>query len=900
MEETDTENAAHGESASNADTVVISDNSKAIADWADDHTSEPLTLDDCFDRLEATVEEPPDHYGEAEGFLRWVHPHDETHVSICALMPLEEKRDFTGHLYKTVSEASDAIGLCGKAYAVWTSVHQARSDVDRDTVNTKQKGKPNADQIAAYQFLAIDIDNEPAITGTCATDTERQHVREVAEKIRASLAQYDLPTPAMISTGNGFLLMYPINLPHTPASRELMQRLNTVLSAVFSTTGANVDPAVTGDPARILGVVGTLNRNKAEHQPDRLAHVREVVGELPEREPMSEADFRAWAEGYIREHDALSDIYTTAPLVAPVANLGHVAPPVALSAHPSEQAQRMQRAAVYLAKCDPAVEGHGGDRHTFNIAGHLLAFGLSVSDVHSLMVGSEWNARCSPPWASDELFAKVKSADKNGTPRQYKGDPTPATDGGMKSWISSTGKGDRSYLMSDTGNADLFVYTHGDDCRYVVAWRQWIIWDGRRWKRDTTDRVRAWACKLVKGKMYDVAKAIADDSARQSYTKHVMKSQSAERINAMVSLAGTHLAIDPVVLDQGRHLFNVANGTIDLQSMQLRDHRREDYITKLSPVTFDTGASCPTWDKFIARIFQDLSGETRADLVGYVQRASGYSMTGDVSEQCLFILHGIGRNGKTTFLNLLQYVMGASEYALTGQQQLLMKQQKSNSEDVVNLFGVRLAMVSETNEGQSFDESLVKTLTGGGRIRARGLYEKSFEFDPTHKIWMDCNHLPKIHSTDLGIWRRVKRIPFDVSITEQERDYHLEDKLRAEASGILNWMLAGLAQWRANGLQEPQCVMDAVKSYRSDNDVIATFLAECTEDDYTASVGSSQLYLQYKQWCDTNGFKPLSSMKLSGKLTERGYEKWRDMSGVRFRGLTLADKEPEDAEISWK
>lgn len=355
-------------------------------------------------------------------------------------------------------------------------------------------------------------------------------------------------------------------------------------------------------------------------------------------------------------------------------------------------------------------------------------------------------------------------------------------------------------------------------------------------------------------------------------------------------------------------LFNVRNGTLDLATCQLRPHDPADYLTKLSPVTYDPDATAPTWDRFIGRIFQTADGHERPELSEYVQRACGYSITGDVGGQCLMILHGNGRNGKTTFLNVLKHVWGDGEYGITARPELLVKtREKTNSEDEAILFGVRLAVCSETNDGQRFDESTVKRLCGGGKIRARRLYENSFEFEATHKLWMDCNHLPRIGGTDLGIWRRIKLLPFQATIAEGETDPNLEAKLTAETPGILNWILAGLRNWKANGLKEPPQVLQANEEYRSENDTIQQFLNDCTREEPEGRVVPAALYGAYRKWCEDNGHQyPLSLPQLAVKLKSKKYENrksngirsWRGFSLTAYVGLSWGSREDEESRWS--
>jgi putative DNA primase/helicase len=499
----------------------------------------------------------------------------------------------------------------------------------------------------------------------------------------------------------------------------------------------------------------------------------------------------------------------------------------------------------------------------------LRLLGITADDIDaSLLV--ENAARCSPPLDDTEVTNIARSVSRY--------EPAPVAEV-------------KTYPATDVGNAELFADVHGRDCRYVGDWRSWIVWDGRRWKRDTTETVRRRAVELARHGMTDVARNLAADDERAKYLKHVAASQARNRIDNMVSLAQTYLAIEARELDRHPWLFNLANGTLDLNTGTLRPHDRGDMLTKISPVEFDAAATSPTWDRFTRRIFQSGDGDARPELERYIQTAAGFTLTGDVSEHALFLLHGTGRNGKTTFIDALKFIMG--EYALTAQQQLLIAQRhKNNSEDEANLFGVRFAVVSETNEGQRFDESTVKRLIGGGKVRARRLYENSFEFDPSHKIWMDCNHLPAISGTDLGIWRRVKRVPFDSTILAAEVDAKLPDKLRAEAAGILNWMLAGLALYRAEGLNEPAEVRQAVRDYQTSSDVFGQFLEECTLDSPAERVESAAIYMAYRMWCKRNGIEhPLTQIRFGHKLRERRYEPERTKHGRYWRGLSLTDEQ---------
>jgi P4 family phage/plasmid primase-like protien len=463
--------------------------------------------------------------------------------------------------------------------------------------------------------------------------------------------------------------------------------------------------------------------------------------------------------------------------------------------------------------------------------------------------------------------------------------------------------------MTDSGNAELFAAICGDGIRYVTAWKSWIVWDGRRWRRDDREIVRKRAIAFVKDRMPRLASIRGGgggdddhgDGAAQ-WLKHCVRSQSRSAIESFLSLASAMLAVTADELDRDGWLFNVRNGTIDLRTGTLRRHRREDMLTKLAPVEFDPAASCPTWDAFLARVF-----EGKGELVDYVQRAIGYSMTGDTSEECFFILHGGGRNGKTTLVETVKHAMG--DYALTAMDSLVLNysKQSRNTDDEAALFGVRMAACSETNEGQRFDESKVKRLTGTSEITAMRKFEHPFTFPATHKIWLDCNHLPRINGTDKGIWSRVKTIPFNVCIPPHERDPQLKTKLRREASGILNWMIAGLLRWQRARLtgNEPFEVTAATQAYQTDNDDLGRFLAERTTIGEAERVRPKALFDSYLAWCDENGVeRRMTSIALGRKLKERGMESKVNNGARWYYGLSIssayadADAETDAADAS--
>ena len=312
-------------------------------------------------------------------------------------------------------------------------------------------------------------------------------------------------------------------------------------------------------------------------------------------------------------------------------------------------------------------------------------------------------------------------------------------------------------------------------------------------------------------------------------------------------------------------------------------HRREDLCTKIIPVDYDPEAGCPVFKKFLRRILKD-----NAELINFLQRAIGYALTRSTLEQVLFILWGGGANGKSTFLEVIRAILG--DYGLTADSALLMHHKQDGvRNDVARLVGARFVSTSETEAGRHLAEVLVKQLTGGDKVSARFLYSEFFEFDTQFKLFLTTNHKPVIRGTDNAIWRRIRLIPFEVTIPEEEQDKDLPRKLRAELSGILAWAVRGCLRWQEYGLGQPEKVSTATEAYRQEMDIIGTFLKDRCLVRKNGSVKAGQLYATYKSWCDENGERPLTQQKLGGALGDRNFRRYRTGRVRSWLGLELSD-----------
>jgi putative DNA primase/helicase len=449
---------------------------------------------------------------------------------------------------------------------------------------------------------------------------------------------------------------------------------------------------------------------------------------------------------------------------------------------------------------------------------------------------------------------------------------------------------DPAYL-TDVHNAHCLVEKYGKDIRYVSAWKTWMYWNGKIWERLDEDKqgypqlLKEWA-KDIANSYRELANIIPNPSIADDYRDHAKRSESDAKIKAMLNLITGErgIIISYKVFDNKPFLFSCQNGTLNLLTQEFREHRREDYITKSSPVVFDVNAKCSLWLSFLERIMTK-----NPEMIAYLQNLAGQCLTGEVREKAFWIFWGAGGdNGKTTFVETLKYIL--NEYAQTIPINALIKENRSAIPvDLHSLNGARFAFASEPDFGDTLTDGLIKRITGRDTMKTRTLHEKPIEWRVQFKLVILANHQPKIPDASGAMWSRVKCVPFIEKIPLIEQDQQLGEKLKLEAPGILNWMLEGCKTWLVNGMIEPEIVTQTVADYKEDSDKLADYFNYFFEPQYDGFVPFKIYYILYRLWCANHEIRPVSENTLPQLLAARGYQRGRSYY-VNYNNENIRDR----------
>jgi P4 family phage/plasmid primase-like protien len=707
------------------------------------------------------------------------------------------------------------------------------------------------------------------------------------------------PPSVLIDSGGGYHAYWLLKEPAIIGAGVDRQELIDLQAGWVSLVGG--DPGAK-DLARVLRVPGTENR---KYDPARPVNIMWADYDMPYR--LAEID------KILKAHQ---DKQTTPQLTQPAPayeNNGYKT-----SDDPGE---------YWLTRALSEAGKGNRNRMGFWLACQLRDSGLPESNAGQVLItySNQVPNGGGDPYTEREALASVKSAYAHPPRKPAKSNryQASATDSSPIDSPGDSQEVESLVLLTELGNSRRFSRRFRGELLHDAA-RGWQVWTGKKWETDETGRVVTLAKRVVddlfseaketEGQAMatvDAAKNLPDDapvSERETIKKRLerlqeqaarllswaLKSQTAHQIGAMVSLAESDLAARVADFDADPWLLNCDNGVLDLRTGQLSPHAPTQRITKIAGAAYDPGATCPLWLRFLDRVF-----DHDQSVIDFIQRAAGYTLTGQIIEQCFFLMYGTGKNGKSVFSETLAALLG--DYARKTPTDTLMAKHYDSPipNDLARLPGARGVLAAELAEGKRLNESLVKDLTGGDRITARFLHKEFFEFTPTFKIWMYGNHKPVISNTDIGIWRRVRLIPFTVTIPDNEQDLKLTEKLRAELPGILAWAVRGCMAWQQDGLKAPATVTKATNDYRAEQDLLAAFLEACCMVGPDHQVIAGDLYKAYKDWSEENGENAKPQKWLSLALLERGLVTKKRQPGTGktiYKGLGLLAKEESQQE----
>ncbi|MFR5594659.1 MAG: phage/plasmid primase, P4 family [Clostridium perfringens] len=445
------------------------------------------------------------------------------------------------------------------------------------------------------------------------------------------------------------------------------------------------------------------------------------------------------------------------------------------------------------------------------------------------------------------------------------------------------------YNWSDVGNAERLISLHGKDIKFNVNSGKWYVWNGVNWELDNSFKVENLYRTVLRRFQNAIPNInISDDEIatkkqQEKAKSFVLRNETDGKIKSVLNQAKTFKGINFMESDKDDYLFNTPNGTINLRDLSQKKHDRKDLITQCSNYSFNReNDKCPNWIAFLNRIF---CGDQ--ELINYVQKAVGYSLTGDMSEQCLFMLWGGGANGKSTFVKALEDIMGTYAATIKGETLMEKNGQDGARGDLARLTNKRVVIASELQEGQVFNEPLLKVLSAGETLPVRFMYQEEFMLKPKFKLWIMTNKKPKVKGNDHGIWRRWRMIPFKYKFTEKEKDPNFyEEKLKPELEGILLWAITGYQMWKKEGFEAPKEVMEAVEDYKMDMDQVARFIEDCCKVGEGYECTGSAMYDEYINWCIAEGENyKMTNHKLARDLKEKGFVNKRDMNGKKWIGI---------------
>lgn len=469
---------------------------------------------------------------------------------------------------------------------------------------------------------------------------------------------------------------------------------------------------------------------------------------------------------------------------------------------------------------------------------------------------------CNPPFEESEALRKVDQAFKQDHADDYASWQQPMAEDGQ-----------RLNHLTDMGNRNRLLELHGGDIRYVSEWG-WLRWTAIGWQMTSTERILGLAEDVPDIIRYEATNRITDSNLQTKFLRHSMATESAGSIAAIERLARNASSVIRTVdqFDSNDLEISSRNGIVDLTTGEIREFTRDDMVTKNTNVVYDPDYRLPAWEDFLKE-----STQGDMEMVNYLQRAAGYTLTGSTGEEVFFVISGPTASGKSTFLEAMLGCMGHYGNVTQSDTFMYRKNKDAARDELATLVGMRLVSMSEIREGETFNVALINQVTGGDKVKAKFLYKNPFDFRPQFKLWLATNHDPS--SQDEALLRRIKRIPFQHTIPEHRRNPALKALLKDPEVGgraVLAWAVRGAMLWHQSGLQQPDRVTLAVHEYRTENDSFGRFIEECFIRHPDGQVGGKEAFASYMAWCPLNNEYAGRRPQFNQKMKERGFPRTAD------------------------
>ena len=727
------------------------------------------------------------------------------------------------------------------------------------------------------------------------TDTDAYKLGISKEDIAERLLSLPIPPGVLVDSGGGihgyWLLAEPIDVRQSVAGWPETEL--AIVSALRQLAGV-VGGDNIADLPRVMRLPGTHNTK---------LDAPRLVSVLP---------CSTWAR--VEFGDIVDMLDTQRPLIERPLTNGHAAHPVEDNPYLAAARSFMFSAPIdverRLADMSYLGNGESGIHATqLSVSASLVAAGadddvivnriLAATHAAAGPLAANWN------WTREEaaLRKMVESAKPKFAPGAHSATVHQLRAGGPKPAPTQDEPDDDpapagEQVRNDIGNAFALIEAHGPNLRYVLG-IGWHVWDGTRYAIDPEQVNAQRMAHEVSAAMLESAARQPASKARTSRIKWAVQSGNKSRINAMLDQAKSYLHSRSDDLDADPMQLNCPNGTVDLANIELRPHEQSNLLTKCCVVAYDPDAKCPIWERFISEIF-----DGNQELMEFVQRAIGYSLTGRTDEQVIFIMHGAGSNGKSVLTETIAAIL-ADYVKRSPAETWVSKPYSGASNDIAALAGARFVSVIETEHDKNLAEALVKQATGGDAMTARFLHREFFSFLPKFKLWFATNHKPRIRGSDYAIWRRILLVPFAVTFADAEalvdgqkvKDPDLKNKLLAEYPGILAWMIRGCAAWQTLGLAPPIIVRNATEGYQDSEDNVSAFIRDNCHVSRGITCEASLLYAAYTIWCEENDEEPRKKNAFGRNLEERGYSNGPRTNRARLRkGIDIKEEYRFSAE----